>query len=114
MTEEKIKYIEKNKDNISIYKIIINNNIPYTENSNGIFINLSKLSDDNIDILYKNLKNNSYTDINNERNNLLQKYKKIINNNKNSKNITIEKKVYKKFENLSIEDLEIIEYSKKI
>jgi len=113
MNIEKIKYIEKNKDNISIYKIIINNNIPYTENSNGIFINLSKLSDDNIDILYKNLKNNCYNDINNERNNLLQKYKKIINNNKNSK-ITIEKKVYKKFENLSEIDLQIIEYSKKI
>ena len=111
---EKIKYIEKNKDNILIYKIIINNNIPYTENSNGIFINLSKLSKNNIDILYKNLKNNCYNDINNERNNLLQKYKKIINNNKNSKITTIEKKVYKKFENLSVEDLEIIEYSKKI
>lgn len=116
MTEEKIKYIEKNKDNISIYKIIINNNIPYTENSNGIFINLSKLSDNNIDILYKNLKNNCYTDINNERNDLLQKYKKIINNknSENSKNTIIEKKVYKKFENLSEQDLQIIEYSKKI
>ena len=110
MKKEKIKYIEKNKDNISLYKIINDNDIPYTENSNGIFVNLSKLSEKNIDLLYKNLKNNCYKNIDSKRNDLLNKYKKTLNTTKN----IIQKKEYKKFENLSEIDLEIIEYSKKI
>jgi len=108
MNKDKINFIVENCDNISIYKIIINNDIPYTKNSNGIFVNLSKLSDKNIDLLYTNLKNNCYKNINNERNLILIKYKEIL-KNKNKDN----KKVYKKFENLSKIDLEIIEYSKK-
>ena len=109
MNKDKINFIVENCDNISIYKIIINNDVPYTKNSNGIFINLSKLSDKNIDLLYTNLKNNCYKNINNERNLILIKYKEIL-KNKNKDN----KKVYKKFENLSETDLQIIEYSKKI
>ena len=109
---KKIKYIEENKNNNNIYKIIINNNISYTKNSNGIFINLSKLSDSNIDIIYKNISNNNSKKIDNQRNILIDKYKKSLENNKNEK-INI-KKIYKKFENLSEQDLQIIEYSKKI
>tara|TARA_B100000424_G_scaffold121462_1_gene91895 strand:+ start:362 stop:691 length:330 start_codon:yes stop_codon:yes gene_type:complete len=109
MNKDKINFIVENCDNISIYKIIINNDVPYTKNSNGIFVNLSKLSDKNIDLLYTNLKNNCYKNINNERNLILIKYKEIL-KNKNKDN----KKVYKKFENLSETDLQIIEYSKKI
>ena len=106
---KKIQYIEKENNNIILYKIITENDIPYTKNSNGIFINLSKLNDKNIDLLYTNLKNNCYKNIDNERNILIIKYKEILNKN------NIEKKeVYKKFENLSEIDLEIIEYSKKI
>ena len=110
MIEDKIKYIEKNKDNISIYKIINENDIPYTKNSNGIFVNLSKLSEKNIDLLYTCLKNNCYKNIDSKRNELLNKYKKTLNITKN----IIQKKEYKKFENLSEKDLQIIEYSKKI
>jgi hypothetical protein len=110
---KKIEYIEKesNNNNNILYKIIINNDIPYTKNNNGIFVNLSKLSYENINLLYTNLKNNCYKNIDNERKLLLIKYKKILNKNKNNDN---KKKVYKKFENLSEIDLEIIEYSKKI
>jgi DNA repair ATPase RecN len=109
MTEEKIKYIEKETNNSILYKIIIENNIPYTKNINGIFVNLSKLDDKNINLLYNSVKNNNFKEIDNERSNLLNKYKKSL----DVKNNTI-KKVYKKFENLSKTDLEIIKYSKKI
>ena len=108
MTEEKIKYIEKETNNSILYKIIIENNIPYTKNINGIFVNLSKLDDKNINLLYNSIKKNTYKDIN-KRNDLLEKYKKCLDVKNN-----ITKKVYKKFENLSKTDLEIIEYSKKI
>ena len=109
MTEEKIKYIEKETNNSILYKIIIENNIPYTKNINGIFVNLSKLDDKNINLLYNSVKNNNFKEIDNERSNLLNEYKKCL----DVKNNTT-KKVYKKFENLSKKDLEIIEYSKKI
>tara|TARA_Y100000591_G_scaffold283152_1_gene263979 strand:- start:46 stop:387 length:342 start_codon:yes stop_codon:yes gene_type:complete len=109
MNKDKINFIVENSDNLVIYKIIKENNIPNTQNSNGIFINLSKLSEENINIIYSSIKNNSYKKFDNERNDLLKKYKKSfdINNNNNSN------RVYKKFENLSEIDLEIIEYSKK-
>ena len=109
MNKDKINFIVENSDNLVIYKIIKENNIPNTQNSNGIFINLSKLSEKNINIIYSSIKNNSYKKFDNERNDLLKKYKKSfdINNNNNSN------KVYKKFENLSEIDLKIIEYSKK-
>ena len=32
-------------EHIEILKIIIKNNVKYTENSNGVFINMNKLSD---------------------------------------------------------------------
>jgi len=105
---KKIEYIEKENNNKILYKIIIENNIPYTKNINGIFVNLSKLDDKNINLLYNSIKKNTYKDIN-KRNDLLEKYKKCLDVKNN-----ITKKVYKKFENLSKTDLEIIEYSKKI
>lgn len=106
---KKIEYIEKESNNNILYKIIINNDIPYTKNNNGIFVNLSKLSDKNINLLYNSVKNNNLKEIDNERNDLLKKYKKSLDLNNN-----IIKKEYKKFENLSETDLQIIEYSKKI
>ena len=106
MNKDKIEYIEKQSNNSILYKIIIENNIPYTKNINGIFINLTKLNEQNINLLYNSIKNNNYKD--NKRNDLLEKYKKCLDVNNNNK------KEYKKFENLSEIDLEIIEYSKKI
>jgi hypothetical protein len=32
-------------EHTEIFKILINNNIKYTENSNGIFVNMNKLND---------------------------------------------------------------------
>ena len=109
--DEKIKFITYNIDNIgnSIYKIISDKNIPYTKNSNGIFINLSKLNTDIINIIYANIKNNDYNDTDIERNNNINICKEIINNKK-----IIHKKQYKKFENLDNNDIELIKYSKKI
>ena len=108
--DKKIEYIEKESNNNILYKIIIENNIPYTKNNNGIFINLSKLSEKNINLLYNSIKNNNYKD-SNKRKFLLEKYKKCLDVNDNN---NIIKKEYKKFENLSEIDLEIIKYSKKI
>lgn len=105
--EEKIEYIKKQSNNSILYKIVIENNIPYTKNINGIFINLTKLNEQNINLLYNSIKNNNYKD-NNKRNDLLEKYKKCLDVN------NVNKKEYKKFENLSVTDLNIIEYSKKI
>lgn len=110
MNQDKIKYIKENKNNMLIFKLLLENNIEYTKNNNGIFINLSKLSNKHIDLIYNNLKNNNTKNIDYERNNLLNEYKKTLITNENI-NYT---KIYKKFENLSEKDLEIIEYSKKI
>ena len=106
--DKKIEYIEKETNNSILFKIIIENNIQYTKNTNGIFVNLSKLSEKNINLLYDSVKNNNFKEIDNERNNLLNEYKKSLDIN------NIIKKKYKKFENLSETDLQIIEYSKKI
>lgn len=105
---KKIQYIENEHNNGILYKIIIENDIPYTKNNNGVFVNLSKLNEENIDLLYINLKNNCYKDIDIERKNLIKEYKRSLNTNNLDNN-----KVYKKFENLSEKDLQIIEYSKK-
>lgn len=105
----KIQYIEKECNNSILHKTIIENDISYTKNNNGIFVNLSKLSKENIDLLYINLKNNCYKDIDSQRNNLIREYKRSLNINNLDNN-----KVYKKFENLSKKDLQIIKYSKKI
>ena len=45
---EKINELE-NCEHIELLKILIKNDIKYTENSNGIFINMNKLSQKSID-----------------------------------------------------------------
>ena len=45
---EKIKGLEI-CENIEILKIIIKNDIKFTENSNGIFVNMNKLDDKTLD-----------------------------------------------------------------
>ena len=112
----KIKYINDKLDKDEFYnniiiKIIKNNNIIYTENHNGIFVNLSKLNEIQIDLLYNNIKNDKIYDYENNRNKILKQYKiDFKNKNKDTK----ANKTYKKMENLLDIDLEIIEYSKTI
>jgi hypothetical protein len=45
---EKIKELEI-CENIEILKIIIKNDIKFTENSNGIFVNMNKLDDNTLE-----------------------------------------------------------------
>ena len=50
-------------ENIEIFKILQKNNVKYTENNNGIFINMAKLSQKTIDDLEAFLifiKNNNF------------------------------------------------------
>ena len=114
--EEKIKYIydeieNNNVDNNYIIKYIHLKNIKYTENNNGLFVNLSKIDDEHIDILYKYIHEKSYNIFEQEREEIILNYTQITNKNKtNEKN----KKTYKQMENLSDIDLQIIEYSKTI
>ena len=114
--EEKIKYIydeiqNNNVDNDYIIKYIHLKNIKYTENNNGIFINLSKIDDIHIDILYKYINEKSYNVFEEERDEIILNYMQIANTNK-----TIDKSKikYKQIKNLSDIDLEIIELSKTI
>ena len=63
--EEKILYIYNSiyKDTVNtdiIYKFIIDNNLNYSENNNGFFLNLSKLNNDIIDKLFIMIKRNCY------------------------------------------------------
>ena len=83
-----------------IYKILKDNDCNYTKNNNGIFINLSKLSDFDIELIYnyiifskdskininnvEEVKNNLYID------NINFKNKNNINNNNNNNNIKSE------------------------
>lgn len=47
-----LKDIDKNKNNL-IYNYIIDNKIDHNENNNGLLLNLSQLSEDHINELYK-------------------------------------------------------------
>jgi len=113
---EKIKYIydeiqNNNVDNDYIIKYIHLKNIKYTENNNGIFINLSKIDDIHIDILYKYINEKSYNVFEEERDEIILNYMQIANTNKTVDKSKIK---YKQIENLSKIDLEIIELSKTI
>lgn len=92
--------IDKNKNDL-IYNYIINNSIDYNENSNGLLLNLSIISEEHINKLYDlyNLKENkvSYD---------LSKFK-----TQDKKNIKEKKKKqYKKYECDKLEKL-ILNYS---
>jgi hypothetical protein len=57
--KDKIEKLDKDK-HIDIFKIFKENNIPFSENSNGIFINISEINDtiieklgDYVDYFYK-------------------------------------------------------------
>lgn len=95
--KNKIEFINeiiksKNIDHGYIINFIKNNNIPYDENVNGIYFNLTNVSDSNIDILYKIISN-----IKNNNNNIeitLQKMKNICDKNENKKKIKVNKIEY--------------------
>lgn len=61
----KQRYIYENIDFINnsetVIKYFDNNNLNYTENSNGVFINISILEDKHIDFIYLFVKNNLTT-----------------------------------------------------
>jgi len=127
MCEEEKKYIyDSIKNNEIDHKLIksyiISNNISYSKNNNGIFINLSILDDTYIKDIYNLIKTNINNKIYNEREEILTNLNKtsvIYNNIKNNKKLTnklniIKDKKYEKINNLSDIQLQIIELSKTI
>ena len=96
--EEKKIFIYKNIDKIEYHNDIIEyikiNNIKYTENSNGFFVNIS-LIDEHINNIYNILQHTIYNNIEND--NMIIKKQEIILNNE------IEKKIHKKNINYNIE-----------
>ncbi|QGR53970.1 hypothetical protein [Moumouvirus maliensis] len=54
---ESIENLKNDKDYVAIFKILMNDNAnSYTQNSNGVFLNLSQVSDDTLDQISKYLK----------------------------------------------------------
>ena len=94
-----LKDIDKNKNNL-IYNYIIDNCIEHNENNNGLLLNLSQLSDDHIDELYKlyNLKEKNIDYDFSQFQNIKPEKKKE------------KKKIYKKYECNKLEKL-ILSYS---
>ena len=94
-----LRGVDKIKNNL-IYKYINDNKIDCNENSNGLLLNLSQLSDNHIDELY-NLYNLKENKINYD----FSKFKIIQKNEKKTK-----KKIYKKYDLNNLEKL-ILSYS---
>ena len=125
--DNKIKYISdeienSNIDRNYIIKYILDENIKYTKNKNGIFVNLSILDDKNIDIMYEYMSEKTYDTFEQKRDKQIKNYKNIgetetdIKKDKDIKE-TIDlniKKTFKKIDNLTDIDLQIIELSKTI
>ena len=125
--DNKIKYISdeienSNIDRNYIIKYILDENIKYTKNKNGIFVNLSILDDKNIDIMYEYMSEKKYDTFEQKRDKQIKNYKNIAETEtdiKKDKDIkeTIDKnikKTFKKIDNLTDIDLQIIELSKTI
>ena len=125
--DNKIKYISdeienSNIDRNYIIKYILDENIKYTKNKNGIFVNLSILDDKNIDILYEYMSEKTYDTFEQKRDKQIKNYKNIAETETTDikttdiketidKNI---KKTFKQIDNLTDIDLQIIELSKTI
>ena len=91
-----------------LYEYIISNDINYTTNKNGIFINLTELNDDIIDEMYNYTLKMTY--------NIQSVKSSYINHNKNvieKKNI-INEIIYKPLPKLKPYQIELIELSKTI
>ena len=106
--------INQLKNHNQIIDLINIHNCKFTENDNGIFLNLNTTEDKVINMIYHSMLNNInykediYDNINNS-------ISDIIENNTSEENIPIEKNsnenIY--FKDFSKKDHEIIEYSKK-
>lgn len=122
MEVNKRYYIYNNIDNLKIHNKIIDfikhTNVKYTENKNGIFLNLNTVDDDKIDHIYmiiKDMNNNLDQDINIEENIeqkeeeeeeiVIQEKQSFIIQNVNSNDIFLSEIKDKK-------ERDIIEYSK--
>ena len=108
--EEKKIFIYKNIDKIEYHNEIVdyikNNNIKYTENANGFFVNIS-LIDDHINNIYNILQYILFNNIEND-NMIIKKQEMILNNE-------LEKKTYfKKDINYNIELKQFNKEEKKI
>ena len=122
MEVNKRYYIYNNIDNLKIHNKIIDfikhTNVKYTENKNGIFLNLNTVDDDKIDHIYmiiKDMNNNLDQDINIEEN--------IEQKEEEEEEIVIQEKQSFIIQNLNSNDIflseikdkkerDIIEYSK--
>ena len=115
---KKIQYIYDNIDKVKNHQIYIKlltfHNCTYTTNSNGIFVNLNKLSENVINDFYIRINNeltngdNIEEKYENEIKNIKEENEKIIHRNQNvpsSKRLNLD--------NFDEENIEIIEYSKK-
>jgi len=101
----------------------LDENIKYTKNKNGIFVNLSILDDKNIDILYEYMSEKTYDTFEQKRDKQIKNYKNIAETETTDKKETNDikdttdkniKKTFKQIDNLTDIDLQIIELSKTI
>lgn len=110
--EDKRKYIYNNlktsseSKNDIIYKYVLNNNLKHSLNKNGLIINLSIISENDIDNLYDIINKNEINDdffVFND----IEIYK-----NENIPNVTVKKTIIKKYKNLELNklDLKILKY----
>ena len=120
--EDKKHYIYNNikKNNVDhsyIIPYIKNKNVPFSENINGIFINISILEDNIIEELYNIIFNFINNKVNHEREKkFIEIHKDINNNNNNNNNIitNIIKKNYKEIEDINNIQLFILKNIKNI
>ena len=101
--EEKKIFIYKNIDKIEYHNEIVeyikNNDIKYTENANGFFVNIS-LIDDHINNIYNILQYILFNDVENDKM-IIKKEELVLNN------------TMKKFDNNKIYNIELKIFDKK-
>lgn len=120
MTDSKRKYIynkllNKEIEHSYIRPFIISNNIPFSENKNGIFINITLLCDNIICDLYDIIFNYINNKVDYDRDKKIKEIQTDIINLENlEKDKSNTKVVYEKFKNLTDLDIFILKKSKEI
>ena len=120
MTDSKRKYIynkllNKEIEHSYIRPFIISNNIPFSENKNGIFINITLLCDNIICDLYDIIFNYINNKVDYDRDKKIKEIQTDIINFENlEKDKSNTKVVYEKFKNLTDLDIFILKKSKEI
>jgi len=107
--ELQTKISENEIYNDFLYEYIISNNINYTSNKNGIFVNLTELNNDVIDEMYDYIIKMTFNIQSHESSVEINNKKNII----RKKNI-IDEIVYKPLPKLKPYQIELIELSKTI